>query len=247
MLLLWVLIVAAAWAHSRQPHTTTVISLVRRCLGLRQIAWQARTLKLSQLESCRILLPHIVTGGEREHVLREVDEFTIARVIEVRDDRHTIIQLEAEGVNWVVHEDHVFEVTVANDSQVLDEDAVHSLETMLSVQPEIDQGAIWVNQVDHRIGVLTVACREHPHMVLGGALGQAFSQMRAQVYPRLDRLLDTWPVGVPHDCDGVLRLFTELAGEAWRVSIFFAVEAVRQSLIEVENKSLGLPAFSGWR
>ena len=52
-------------------------------------------------------------------------------VINKFEDRNSIVDLQTKAVEEVVDNDHVLEVTVLDDSEILDEEAILGLHAML--------------------------------------------------------------------------------------------------------------------
>ena len=182
---------------------------------LLQVAGQAGSLELFKLESSCILVSHILLVAQAEYILRQVDQLLVVRIVEIGYDRYSIIQLEAERVDRIVHQDDVPQVSVADDTQVFDEDALVRLEAVLAVESEVYQSPVGVDKVQHCVSVLSVTRCEDSHLVLRGTLGQALSQMWSQVDPCLNRgIFLVWTCGpccdtFAYNCHSVLWLLRE--------------------------------------
>jgi len=122
--------------------TTCHVRLARLLL---KVIRRGRSFKLLELEGDGVLIPYVVIWTQTEDVLGEVDQFLVVWVVIVRNNGHSIVQLEAKRVDRVVHQNHVLQVSVADHAQVLDEYAFVCLEAVLTVQSEVDQGAFRIN------------------------------------------------------------------------------------------------------
>ncbi len=121
-----------------------------------------------QLESLRVLLPHIISLWERQNILAKVDQLLVWGIVEVWDYGDAVVELEAKRVYRIINQDHIFQISISNDSEIFDENAFFCLKAMISVEPELDKRFIRVDKIDDRICVLLVARREHPHLVFLG-------------------------------------------------------------------------------
>ena len=134
------------------------------------VARQTGSFELLKLESHRVLLSHIRTIAQAEHVLGQVDQFLITRVVKVRYDGNSIVKLEPKREDRVVNENQILQIPVPDDSQILDEDSFVRLEAVLAIESETNEGAFRVNQIDYSVSVLLVTRREDAHLVLGSTL-----------------------------------------------------------------------------
>ena len=69
-------------------------------------------------------------------------------------DRNPIVNLQAETMQKIVNDNHVFELTVFDDSEILDEEAVLGLHAMLPGKHITDVLIFWINVVDDCICVV---------------------------------------------------------------------------------------------
>lgn len=102
----------------------------------------------------------------------------IGWVIEVGDDRNAIVQLESKREDRVINQDHIFQIAIADDSEVFDKDSFVGLKAVLPVESKIYEGSRWVNQINDCVCILSVTRREDTHMILGATLGQTLSEVR---------------------------------------------------------------------
>ena len=86
-------------------------------------------------------------------------------VVDKFKDRDPVIDLQPEAVEQVVNDDHVFEVTVLDDTQVFDEEAILRLHAVFSRQDVTDVLIFWVNVVDDGICVVLRAGGEDDDLV----------------------------------------------------------------------------------
>jgi len=179
--------------------------------------------------------------GERKHILGQIDQFLVSGVIEVRDDRDAVVELEAKGVYRVVHQNHVLKIPILDDSEVFDENAFFRLKAVLAIHPEIDECSFWVDQVDDSVSILLITGSEDADLVLSRALGQALAHLRPQINTRFNLFFLASISVQPLDVNNVLRFFAILGCELGRVAVLLSVEAVGECLIKVEDQRLRLP------
>ena len=109
------------------------------------VARQTGSLEVLQLESHRVLLSHILAIAQAEHVLGQVDQFLVVRVVKVRYDGNSIVKLEAKREDRVVDENQILQIPIPDDSQILDVDSFVRLEAVLAIESEIDERAFRIN------------------------------------------------------------------------------------------------------
>ena len=80
------------------------------------VAGEAGSLEIFQLESCRVLLPHVLALAQTQHVLGKIDQLLVGWVVKVRDDGNAIVQLESERKDRVVDQDQIFQPPIPDDS-----------------------------------------------------------------------------------------------------------------------------------
>lgn len=71
-------------------------------------------------------------------------EFFIAFIVIERYYRDAIVKLVPERVNCVIHDNHVFEVPVCDDTQILDVNALLSTDAMISIKSVLNESAIGI-------------------------------------------------------------------------------------------------------
>ena len=75
-------------------------------------------------------------------------------VINKFEDRNSIVDLQTKAVEEVVDNDHVLEVTVLDDSEILDEEAILGLHAMLPGEHIADVLVLWIDVVDDRVCIV---------------------------------------------------------------------------------------------
>ena len=205
------------------------ISVLRLSVELLQVLLQIGVSVRAQLERSRYVLPDIVAMAQCSQQVCQMLQLLILWIVVVRNDGDPIVELEAEGVDRVVDEDQVLERSVADDSEVFDEDAFLGLEAVLSIESELDERLVRVDQVDDRVSILAVACCEYTHLVLRSALSQTLSQVGSQVDARLDVLKLLLEVSSRNE-HSVLWLSREILREAWCLAVF-SINAVGECLV----------------
>ena len=205
------------------------ISVLRLSVELLQVLLQIGISVRAQLERGRYVLPDIVAMAQCSQQVCQMLQLLILWIVVVRNDGDPVVELEAKRVDRVVDEDQVLERSVADDSEVFDEDAFLGLEAVLSVESELDERLVWVNQVDDRVSILAMACCEYAHLVLCSALSQTLSQIGSQVDARLDVLKLLLEVS-SRNVHSVLRLSREILREAWRLAVF-SINTVGECLV----------------
>ena len=120
------------------------------------------------------------------------------------NDRYAVVDLVGEGVDRVVHDDHVFHRSIPYNAQVFDIVALWRLHTMLPVQPVLEKLVLRVYVVKDSIGISLVACSENDHLEFFVRFLQALHQVRPQIYACTNCFL-SWEINFKNDV-WVLRL-----------------------------------------
>jgi hypothetical protein len=122
-----------------------LISFLRSIRGIRIIFDGPH--QVAQLECLADARPHILRV---EGLLQEGDQeqqlLVFLLIAHEGLDRHTVVQIESEGHNRVVHNDDVLFFSVDEDVEVLDEEVLH-LDAVLPVHPLLDDLPLGVNLV----------------------------------------------------------------------------------------------------
>ena len=137
----------------------------------------------------------------------------IIRVVEVWNDGHPVVQLESKREHRIINQDQVFQVAIFDDSEIFDEDTLVCLKAVLTIQPEVDESSIWIDQIYDSISILLMTRCEDTDLVFRTTLWQAFAYVGSQIYTSLDNL------SLTNYFHCMMGLFTELVREFWRVTI----------------------------
>ena len=73
-----------------------------------------------------------------------MEHLLVALLVVERDDRNAIIDLISERVDAIVHDHHVFHLSVCDDAQILNIVAFWGLHAVLSVQSVLEKFVFWV-------------------------------------------------------------------------------------------------------
>ena len=79
-------------------------------------------------------------------------------------DRNSIIQVEAEGENGVVNDNHVFLVPVKEDVQILDEELLQ-LNAILPVESLLKDSPFRIDMIENVVSIVLAASSEHYNFV----------------------------------------------------------------------------------
>lgn len=110
-----------------------------------EVAWKTGSLEILKLESGCVLVPDIAAAAETDHVLRQVDQFLVSRVVEVGNYWNAIIELEPEREDWIINQDHISKTAIADDSEIFYKNAFISFEAVLTIESKVYQCALRVN------------------------------------------------------------------------------------------------------
>lgn len=69
----------------------------------------------------------LLQRNDLPHVFDEMYQFLIIFILIERHDRHSVFQLVQVGISCVVHQNHVLQTAVLDDSEVFDVDALFCL------------------------------------------------------------------------------------------------------------------------
>ena len=144
------------------------MSLESRRIGL--ITRETGSFELFKLECCCILLSHIGTIVETKHILSQIDKLLIIWVVEIWNDGHPVVQLEAKREHRIINQDQVFQVAIFDDSEIFNEDTLVCLKAVLTIQPEVDERSIWIDQIYDSISILLMTRCEDTDLVFCTAL-----------------------------------------------------------------------------
>src|SRR5690606_21638304 len=102
-------------------------------------------------------------------------------VVVVGDDRDTVVQLEAEGVNSIIYNYHILEGSVLYNAQVFDVDAILCLKARVPIEAMLDQLMSRVKVVQYDISVELMTCSEDHYLILFVCLSQALYSVWADI------------------------------------------------------------------
>ena len=114
-----------------------------------ELVSDVQLLQVLELKSFSVL--HAIVSGvvDTVKVVDEVHElFIVLFVVVVRYYWHSVVKLVAEGVYGIVYYYHVAQVTVLNDAQVFDVNSFRSFNTVISVQPILNQFLLLFHSLD---------------------------------------------------------------------------------------------------
>ena len=143
-----------------------------------------------------------------------------------------ILDLVAKAVSSVVHEYHVFHLSVLDHSEIFDEDPFFGFNTAVAVHPCLDQLSVRIDEVKDSICVaLVTGCETNDLEILIDCL-QSLERIRSNIEPSIDHLA-IWEM----DSDDMIN-----------VLVFIVLNAVDKSLIEIKDHHLGLLRVIGrWK
>ena len=95
-------------------------------------------LQILQLECLSVLFPHIFALSKAVEVEYQVHKLLIGLVIVERNNGNSIVQLVAERINSVVHDNEIFQVAVGYNSQIFHVNTLFGPDTMVPIEPELD-------------------------------------------------------------------------------------------------------------
>lgn len=200
-----------------------VVALLHRVRGaVPDHLLQVHTGQPRESEGFAVMGSDVGLALQASEVVGEVEQLFVAPVRVEGQDRDAVLDLKGETQHAVVDKNHVLQVAVSNDPQVLDE-AELGLDAVLPVKPEVDQLATRVEVVEDRVGVLLVGGCEGYHLVELIGLPQALKE----VGPHVDASVCVVTIVVEGDSEHDVRLLA-----VW-VPL---VEAVDHGLVDVEEQ-----------
>ena len=141
-------------------------------------------------------------------------------------DRNPIVNLQAETMQKIVNDNHVFELTVFDDSEILDEEAVLGLHAMLPGEYIADVLVLWIDVIDDSVCIVLGWGSEDDDLVLLAHILEKFHE----IWPQLDRDLENWKL-----FSWTYLVFTKLIFQNknfFRIFIFFTT--MDQCFVEVQ-------------
>lgn len=107
-------------------------------------------------------------------------ELFVFWVVKEGQDRDPIINIEGKAEGTVIYYNHVFEVAVANDAQVLDQPVV-SLYAVLPVKSRIEDLCIWVDEVQNGVCIRLITGCEADDLIILFQLEEALPETWSDV------------------------------------------------------------------
>ena len=138
-------------------------------------------LQVFQLEGLSVLFPHIFTLSETVEVEDQMHQFLVCLVFIERNDWDAIVQLIAEGVHCVVDYDHILEISVGDDPQILDIDTLIGSDAVVSVETILNKLPLRVKVIKYNIRIGFVTGCEYYNLVGLVGLLEAFQSVRSDV------------------------------------------------------------------
>lgn len=160
-----------------------------------------------------------------------MQHFLVSLVVIERYDWNTIINLECETIDTVVHDDHVLQVSVAEDSEIFDIVTFRCEIAMLSVESVLDVLVVGVNVIQDGICVYLMTGGKDDDLEVLVCLFETLHDIWSDVDARIDGLFV-----------GEVDLEDDI-----RVLSFNVINAVNQSLVHVEDDQLLLASVFGRR
>jgi len=97
-------------------------------------------------------------------IVPQMLQFLILSVIVERQDRYAVVDVEGKAQSTIVHDDHVFQISIFNDSQIFDE-AILCLNAVLSVKSTRKYLIIRVYMVQNGVSIQLITCCEGHDLV----------------------------------------------------------------------------------
>ena len=138
-------------------------------------------LQVFQLEGLSVLFPHIFTLSETVEVEDQMHQFLVCLVLIERNDWDAIVQLIAEGVHCVVDYDHILEISVGDDPQILDIDTLIGFDAVVSVETILNKLPLRVKVIKYNIRIGFVTGCENYNLVGFVGLLETFQSVRSDV------------------------------------------------------------------
>ena len=89
----------------------------------------------------------------------------ITFVVNKLKNRDSVVDLEAKAVEEIIDDDHVLEVTVLDNPEVLDEESVLRLHAVLPRQDVADVLILRIDVIDNRVSIVLRRCRENNDLI----------------------------------------------------------------------------------
>ena len=118
--------------------------ILKARVGALSLRCQTIFIELVELERLAVLHPHVLARRQAVQVEDQVEHLLVALLVVERDDWNAIIDLVGERVDAIIHDHHVFHLSVCDDAQILDIVAFRGLHAVLSVQSVLEKFVFWV-------------------------------------------------------------------------------------------------------
>lgn len=131
-----------------------------------------RIRQLHKLEGFLVLLSDVVAILQAVQVELEVEHLFVMFILIEADDGYTVVKLESEGVDRVINENDIRQLSLVEDAQVLHiEVRSASPHTTGTIETSLDEVTFGVEVVDDRVSILLFGCSEYYNLeVLVGCL-----------------------------------------------------------------------------
>ena len=88
----------------------------------------------------------------------QVFELSVIRTLEIRLDWNSVFQIQGVGVDEIIDHDQIFDIAIGDHTEILHANTL-VWDTALSEQSILDDGLLWVENLDHSFSiVLSSAC-----------------------------------------------------------------------------------------
>ena len=154
----------------------------------------------------------------------------VSRFVVKWNNRYAVVNLIGEGVNRVIHNNHVLHLSIPDNPQILYIITFGCLYTMLSVQSILKKFVLRVDVVQNCIRIGLMACSENNYLKLFVRFLEALHQIRSQVNASTDCLLP-WEVNLKNYI---------------RVLCFNVVDTVDQGLVHIEDQDFLVALTQCW-
>ena len=153
--------------------------------------WKIEVFELRHPEVLFDFLPYILLYRQDFEKIDKLLQLIIFWIIPERNDRNAIIQLIAEGINSIIHNDNVFQVDTLKYPEVLDIELSCEY-ARRSVEPMMEQLVLWVDVVQNCVCVRFHARSESDHFEKFAGFQQAFSVGFSEVEADVYALASDW-------------------------------------------------------
>lgn len=147
-------------------------------------------------------------------------ELVVQLVMLERNDWDAIAQLQAKTVDGVVNQDHILQVYVFDNSQVLDVNIISCFDTAIPIESMLEKFSSWVNIVKNDIGIPLVRCSEDHYLIVLVHLLEHFLAIRTYVETCVDNFA---------------RCCIDLKPDVWRLIRILLSHTVREGLVQVKE------------